>query len=215
MATNNVINSNIPIEIAKGGTAAASLTDHSVLVGSGTAAITAATVGTDGQLLIGAAGADPAFSSLTSTGGSITITPGANSLNIESVGGTGGGGIIGVSNLQISYDLTNPGYIRVFKSTGQVPNIAPLTASMIMPTSGTLSNFYVYRHTGTGTITHTVNVSGSNTALTATTTGIGTVSDNINTVAIVAGDYLCVEYSFSGSPSTTTLGSFSMVFTPS
>lgn len=39
--------------------------------------------GTDGQLIIAATGAAPAFSSLTSTGGTITYTPGANSLNLE------------------------------------------------------------------------------------------------------------------------------------
>lgn len=41
--------------------------------------------GTDGQLLIAATGAAPAFATLTSTGGSITITGGANTLNIEAV----------------------------------------------------------------------------------------------------------------------------------
>lgn len=59
------------------------LTNHSVLVGAGTSTITKLAVGTNGQVLIGATGADPAFASLTSTGGSITFTPGANTLNLE------------------------------------------------------------------------------------------------------------------------------------
>lgn len=37
----------------------------------------------DGQLLIGATGAEPSFSNITSVDGTITITPGANTLNIE------------------------------------------------------------------------------------------------------------------------------------
>jgi hypothetical protein len=42
--------------------------------------------GTDGQLLIAATSAAPAFASLTSTGGTVTFTPGANSLNLEAAG---------------------------------------------------------------------------------------------------------------------------------
>jgi len=46
MATQNAIGSNIPIEITLGGTGAATLTDHGVLIGSGTGAITPLAVGT-------------------------------------------------------------------------------------------------------------------------------------------------------------------------
>jgi len=59
-------------------------TDHGVLVGSGTAAaVTALAVGTDGQVLLGSTGADPVFATLTSSGGTITFTPGAGTLNLE------------------------------------------------------------------------------------------------------------------------------------
>jgi hypothetical protein len=44
-----------------GGTGAAALTDHGVLVGSGTAAVDALAVGATGTVLRGATGADPAF----------------------------------------------------------------------------------------------------------------------------------------------------------
>jgi len=72
-----------PLNVAHGGTGATSLTAHGVLVGEGTSAITPLTVGTNGQVLIGATAADPAFATLTSTGGTITFTTGANSLNLE------------------------------------------------------------------------------------------------------------------------------------
>lgn len=52
------------LNVANGGTGATSLTDHGVLVGSGTAAVTPLAVGTTGQVLIGATGADPAFGAL-------------------------------------------------------------------------------------------------------------------------------------------------------
>lgn len=41
---------------------------------------------TDGQLVIGSTAGVPAAASLTSTGGTITITPGANSINLETDG---------------------------------------------------------------------------------------------------------------------------------
>lgn len=61
MATNNAINTNIPIDVADGGTGSTTLTDNGVLVGSGTSAITPITVGTTGQLLRGVASSDPIF----------------------------------------------------------------------------------------------------------------------------------------------------------
>jgi len=70
------------IGIAKGGTGASSLTDHGVLVGSGTDAITALSVGTDGQLLVGSTGADPVFATL-SADRSLTATLGAGTIEID------------------------------------------------------------------------------------------------------------------------------------
>lgn len=71
------------LPVSSGGTGATTLTDHGVLLGSGTSAVTVTGVGTDGQVLIGATGADPAFASLTSSGSTIDFTPGANTLNLE------------------------------------------------------------------------------------------------------------------------------------
>jgi hypothetical protein len=90
MATINAINSNIPIEITKGGTAAITFTSNGVLLGNTTSAITATTAGSNGQILIGATSAAPAFATLTSTGGTISYTTGANTLNLEAVAGASG-----------------------------------------------------------------------------------------------------------------------------
>lgn len=66
------------------GTLKTDYTDHGVILGQGAATNMVATAaGTNGQVLIGATGADPAFASLTSTGSTITFTPGANTLNLE------------------------------------------------------------------------------------------------------------------------------------
>ena len=69
--------------VANGGTGATSLTDHGILLGSGTAAITATAVPANGQLLIGSSGADPVLATLTSSGSTIGVTGGAGTLDID------------------------------------------------------------------------------------------------------------------------------------
>lgn len=49
-----------PHPVTRGGTGAASLTDHGVLIGSGTDPVAATAALTDGQILVGQTGADPA-----------------------------------------------------------------------------------------------------------------------------------------------------------
>lgn len=81
--------------VANGGTGATTLTDHGVLVGSGTGAVTALTVGTNGQVLVGATGADPAMATLTSADGSIVFATGANTLDLT-VDAAASGGVDGL-----------------------------------------------------------------------------------------------------------------------
>ncbi len=68
--------------VAHGGTGASTLLDNAVLVGSGTSAITALTVGTNGQLLVGSTGADPVFATATA-GNGLTATLGAGTFQID------------------------------------------------------------------------------------------------------------------------------------
>lgn len=68
------------LPVANGGTGKNTLNIHSVLVGNTTAAITPITVGTNGQLLIGQTGADPAFTTMSGDGtidqtGAFTLGP--------------------------------------------------------------------------------------------------------------------------------------------
>ncbi|MDD3088183.1 MAG: hypothetical protein PHP89_06435, partial [Candidatus Omnitrophica bacterium] len=67
--------------VADGGTGASTLTDHGVLLGSGTDPITALGAMTNGQLVIGSTGADPVVASITD-GEGITTTAGAGTLTI-------------------------------------------------------------------------------------------------------------------------------------
>jgi len=71
----------IPVIVSQGGTGASTLTDHGVLLGSGTDPITALGAMTDGQLVIGSTGADPVVASITD-GEGIDITAGAGTLTI-------------------------------------------------------------------------------------------------------------------------------------
>ena len=60
--TNNAWNSTIPAEVSKGGTGAATLTEHGILVGNGTGAITSFVSYADGLLLTGSAAGWPTWS---------------------------------------------------------------------------------------------------------------------------------------------------------
>ena len=71
----------IPVIVSQGGTGASTITDHGVLLGSGTDPITALGVMTDGQLVIGKTGDDPVVASITD-GEGITTTAGAGTLTI-------------------------------------------------------------------------------------------------------------------------------------
>ena len=114
--TNNAIDTNIPIDVSKGGTGNSSLTANGVLVGNGTNAIMVLAVGATNTTLIGNTGANPSFSKMPpaaitngtsgqiligggsglswqniTAGSNITITNAANALTIaSSLAATGG-----------------------------------------------------------------------------------------------------------------------------
>lgn len=71
-----------PLIVGKGGTGAATLTDHGILLGSGTSAVTPLGVASNGYLPIGSAGADPVLAGLTGTANRIFVTNGAGSITL-------------------------------------------------------------------------------------------------------------------------------------
>jgi len=82
MATQNAIDTSYPIEVAAGGTGNTTLTDHGVLVGAGIGAVTSLAGATNGQLIIGSTGADPALAALASADSTVTITNGAGTIDL-------------------------------------------------------------------------------------------------------------------------------------
>jgi len=74
-----------PLTVDHGGTGATSLTDHGILLGSGTSAVTVTSAPSDGQLLIGSTGADPVLATLTA-GTGISIVNASGSITLSSSG---------------------------------------------------------------------------------------------------------------------------------
>jgi len=105
---------NVPLTVAYGGTGAATLINHGLLLGSGTDAVTQLAEASNGQLPIGATGADPTLATLTE-GDGISVTNGAGSITIattitqytdemaqDAIGGILDDGTVG--NIVFTYD---------------------------------------------------------------------------------------------------------------
>lgn len=127
MATNNAVNlksAGITTYDGAGTFGAISVTQHAVPVGGANAqSLTSLSVGSNGQVLVGSTGADPAFATLTGTGG-ITFTTGAASLAINATGG-------GLTWTVISADqtaATNHGY---FANKGSLLTLTLPTTTVV------------------------------------------------------------------------------------
>lgn len=75
------LNLTVPVVVSSGGTGRTTLTANGVLIGEGTSAVNITAAGTNGQVLVGGTGVDPAFATVGGTQG-VTITGGSNTLSI-------------------------------------------------------------------------------------------------------------------------------------
>lgn len=71
------------VPVADGGTGASTLTDHGLLLGSGTDPVTPLGAAINGQIPIGSTGADPVLATITGTANQITVTNGAGSITLS------------------------------------------------------------------------------------------------------------------------------------
>lgn len=85
-ATTVTIDLDVPVVVANGGTGLTSITDGGLLIGSGTGAITVTAQPTDGQILIGQTGNDPALNTITA-GAGVTVTNGPGTITLSLSGG--------------------------------------------------------------------------------------------------------------------------------
>jgi len=86
MGTNNAINlgtQGVAYYNGSGTFSVVPVTQFGVAVGAGANNLATLAVGTNGQVLVGSTGANPAFSTLTSSNGSISFTTGAGTLSIQ------------------------------------------------------------------------------------------------------------------------------------
>lgn len=169
-----------PIPIVEGGTNAQSMaTTNGVVYFDGTRLVTTS-AGTSGQVLTSNAPSAPTYQN-AGGGTSNTFL-----------------GVCGVFKFSV-----NPGQTSYFApfNAGSIAINTVQFGQWVAPTAGTVSNLYVYVSTNSSaTINITLNVNGSNTALTVSipTASTGNFSNTTNTVAINAGDLLA----FQTSPST-------------
>ena len=81
--SNSKLGSTATLPVSLGGTGAATLTDHGILLGSGTGAITPLGEASNGQIPIGSTGNDPVLATITA-GTNITVTNAAGSITLAS-----------------------------------------------------------------------------------------------------------------------------------
>ena len=72
-----------PLITAKGGTGLATLTDHGLLLGSGTGAVTPLAEATNGQIPIGSTGNDPVLATITGTAKRVTVANTAGTITLS------------------------------------------------------------------------------------------------------------------------------------
>jgi hypothetical protein len=112
----------VPVVVSNGGTGATSLTTDGVLYGNGTSPVGVTSPGSNGQVLIGATGAAPAFGTVGGTQG-ITLTTGANTLSI---------GLVNVPNSALansSITLSNGNNITITGSPVSLGGTATVNVS--------------------------------------------------------------------------------------
>lgn len=160
--------------VASGGTGAATLTAHGILLGEGTSAITPTAAMTDGQLLVGATGADPAPATVSgdatlAAGGAFTIANNA------------------VSNAKLRQSVARSVVGNSTASTANVADIAAATDGQILRRNGTTIGFgTVAAGAGSGLGTAALVNTGTLGATIPLLNGINTWSGNLNTFTFSA-----------------------------
>lgn len=171
-------NGPLPQVVNAGGTGDATLTNHGVLVGAATSPVTQLGVGTNGQVLVGASAADPAFATLTSSDSSISFTTGANTLSLQVAGGTTA--IKTITGNSGGAESPSAGNFNVL-GTGSITVAGSANTETVQLTG--LTNHNVLIGAGSATITNVAPSATSGIPLVSN----GASSDPSFTTAVVAG----------------------------
>lgn len=173
--------------VPMGGTGAATLTNHGVLVGGGTSAVGATAAGAAGQVLTGVASADPAWSYpfiLSGNGGGANV-----SASTTSYVGFGTQANVSANSISKGIAIYYPCTLQNFRLT---------TSGSEGAGTGATLNVIVNTSTSTG-ITTTI----------ASGAAAGTVSDLTHTYTISAGDYVSLQW-VQGTGAGATIGPLSI-----
>lgn len=126
MPTNNAVNissAGLVVYDGAGTFSADTVTNHSVLIGGASNAITSLAL-TNGQLAIGSTGADPSAATLTA-GTGVTITNGAGSITVNAAGGGLSWSVVTGTTQAMA---VNSGYIA--NNAGQVTATLPAVSAV-------------------------------------------------------------------------------------
>lgn len=164
--------------VAGGGTGATTLAANGVLYGNTTSPVGVTAAGTNGQVLIAATAAAPAFASITSSDSSLTFVTGANALDITVAGGaTTGKTITGNTGGALSPTAGNWNIV----GTGSTTTSGAVSTLTVQMTGLTDHNVLV--GAGTATITKVAPSATSGVPLVSQ----GAASDPAFGTAVVAG----------------------------
>ena len=144
--SNGQLGAQTSLDVANGGTGAATLTDHGVLFGSAATAITASAELTDGQLLIGDTGADPVLATLTA-GTGIGITNAAGAITVASTGTT----LNAQTGTTYTLVLTDAGKLVTADNAAAIALTVPPNSSVAFPLGTRIS--VIQKGAGVVTIT--------------------------------------------------------------
>ena len=150
-----------PVSPTNGGTGLTAVLNHSLVVGSGAAAMTELGVAVNGQIPIGSAGLDPVLANITGTG-AITVTNGAGTISIG-----GGGTIWNVITVNLNPMINYNGYIcnKAGLLTLTLPTVAATGTTLRVTGMNTALGWSIAQNAGQqvhfGNLSTTAGVGGS------------------------------------------------------
>jgi hypothetical protein len=221
MATNNAINSQDPIQVALGGTGAATFTANGVMLGNGTSPIDVTAAGTNGQVFLGATSAAPGW--VTPTAGSgLSITTNSTTLAYAISApvsiANGGTNATSMSNTDgvVYYDGTRlvtttvgtATYVLTSNGSGMAPTFQAPTAAGVSSIAGTANQITASASTGAVTLStpSTFIAPGSIAATTTVTATSGNITATAGNVVLTSGNVTLTSANSAGTSGLVVLG---------
>lgn len=155
---------------------------------------------------------DQLGTAVITAGSGISVTPGANTITIATTA-TAPRSMIGTARAGQLNGTGSDVYFSLYSNSG----FTPVTqAGTVVPMNAVISRLYanIVNNASTTNCTATLNVNGTDTALSATITALttGVFSDTTNSINVSAGDIIC--FTLSQSTSGNTQGQVTCMLTP-